>query len=45
MANRTYQQSVEVDIARQLGPNITWDKGYDRIKQKLRSITRGIEEK
>lgn len=32
MANRTYQQSFEVDIDRQLGPNITWDKGYDAIQ-------------
>jgi len=45
MANRTYQQSFEVDIARQLGPNISWDKRYDGIEQELRSITRAIEEK
>jgi len=45
MANRTYQQSFEVDIARQLGPNISWDKGYDGIEQELRSITRAIEQK
>jgi hypothetical protein len=45
MANRTYQQSFEVDIVRQSGPNISWDKGYDGIEQELRSITRAIEEK
>lgn len=45
MANRTYQQSFELDLARQLGPNISWDKRYDGIEQELRSITRAIEEK
>jgi hypothetical protein len=43
MANRTYQQSFEVDIDRQLGPNISSDNGYDRIEQELRNITRAIE--
>ncbi|MEG3967156.1 ATP-binding protein [Microcoleus sp. T2B6] len=43
MANRTYQQSFEVDIARQLGPNIIWGNGYDRIEKELRNIASAIE--
>jgi len=43
MANRTYQQNLEVDIARQLGPNISPDDGYGRIEQELRKIARAIE--
>jgi hypothetical protein len=44
MANRTYQQKFEVDIARQLGPNISsYNDPYNRIEQELRNIARAIE--
>jgi hypothetical protein len=43
MANRTYQQSFEVDIDRQLGPNISSDNGYYGIEQELKNITKAIK--
>ncbi|WP_445250464.1 AlbA family DNA-binding domain-containing protein [Microcoleus sp. OTE_8_concoct_300] len=44
MANRRYQKSFEVDIDRQLGPNISSSyNGYDRIEQELKNITEAIK--
>jgi hypothetical protein len=43
IANRTYQQSFEVNIDRQLGPNLSSDNGYDRIEKELKNITKAIK--
>ena len=43
IANRTYQQSFEVDIDRQLGPNLSSDNGYDRIEKELKNIAKVIQ--
>ena len=44
MANRTYQQNFEVDLARQLGQNSSWGNDvYDRIEQELRNIAGALE--
>lgn len=42
IANRTYDQSFEVDIERQLGPNLSSDKGTDAIVEKLKDIATAI---
>ncbi|MEG3925617.1 ATP-binding protein [Microcoleus sp. T3_D1] len=42
IANRTYNQSFEVDIERQLGPNLSSDKGTDAIVEKLKDIATAI---
>ena len=43
MANRTYQQNFEVDIARQLGQKMGYDNGYGGIKEELSNIASAIE--
>ena len=42
IANRTYQESLEVDIDRQLGQNLSSDKGTDSIEKELKSIVTEI---
>jgi len=44
LANRTYNQSFEVDIERQLGPNLSSDNGYDRIEKELKNITKEVKQ-
>lgn len=44
IANRTYQNSFEVDIERQLGPNLSSDNGYDRIEKELKDITKEVKQ-
>lgn len=43
IANRTYRESFEVDIERQLGPNLSSDKGTDSIVQQLKDIAKVIK--
>jgi len=44
IANRTYQQSLEVDIDRQLGRNLSSDKGTDGIEKELKNIVTEIKQ-
>lgn len=43
IANRTYQNSFEVDIDRQLGPSLSSDNGYDRIEKELKNLAKIIK--
>lgn len=43
LANRTYQERFKVDIERQLGPNLSSDKGTDSIVQQLKDIAKVIK--
>jgi hypothetical protein len=44
IANRTYQKSFEVDIERQLGQNLSSDKGIDPIVEELKDIAKEVKE-
>ncbi|MEG4087920.1 ATP-binding protein [Microcoleus sp. Pol12B4] len=43
IANRTYQQSFQVDIDRQLGPNLSLEKGNGSIEEQLKDIAREVK--
>lgn len=44
IANRTYQKIFEVDIERQLGQNLSSDKGIDPIVEELKDIAKEVKE-
>lgn len=42
IAERDYNQIFEADIARQMGPNLSSDKGHERIEKELSGISKAI---
>jgi len=44
IANRRYQESLEVDIDRQLGRNLSSDKGTNNIEKELKDIVKEIKQ-
>ncbi|MDB9512743.1 ATP-binding protein [Kamptonema animale CS-326] len=44
IAHRTYRESFEVDMDRQLGPNLSSDKGNELIVRELKELQKAISE-